>query len=65
MAKGKWKVFEITQCDGKCFIIGRLLDSDKPPLVDNIEFDTSVTHDRDTAQELVYWLNKGEEQKGV
>lgn len=60
MKKGKWEVFKITQRGSKYFITGRLLDPNRPPLVDNIEFETDVTHDRNTAQELADYLNKAE-----
>lgn len=65
MAKGKWQVFEITQRGSKYFVVGRLLDPGNPPLVDNVEFETNVTHGRDAAQEFADWLNRQEEQKVV
>ena len=65
MKKGKWEVFEIIQRGSKYFIVGRLLDPNRPPLVDNVEFETDVTHDRNTAQELADWLNQRDKQKEV
>ena len=60
MTRGKWQVFEITQRGSKYFVTGRLLDESRPPMVDNVEFETNVTHDRDAAQKLAGWLNKAE-----
>ena len=65
MAVGKWQVFEITQRGRNYFVTGRLLDTNRPPLIDNIEFETYVSYDREVAQGVADWLNRRDEQEAV